>query len=288
MEVLLHIGRHSTGTTALQQFLALNAELLLREAGILYPMAGRDTIKHYHHLVFRDVLDKKRHIDPQLLATIFAEARNSNARKILLSSETLSRPGFTESKIKLVKESFDGNDLRMIIYLRRQDDFLQSRYAAMVRRGDLTAPMTIHDIRPSLDYYNFLGRYEKVLGIDAMTVRIYDDAVRTNLFDDFLGVLGVRDTRKFVVPGAWTNRRLPWRYVALLRLANRHRWQRKIVGHRRMQQLARWLSNHFPDFMDAPKPLGLAERSALLERYESRNAKVAKRYLQRERLFVVE
>jgi len=46
--VLLHVGLHKTGSTALQRFLA-NAAEELRVRGVLYPVSGRPANSEGHH-----------------------------------------------------------------------------------------------------------------------------------------------------------------------------------------------------------------------------------------------
>jgi hypothetical protein len=282
--IILHIGRHKTGTTSLQKFFALNDSLLARKFGILYPVTGRHKKKHYHHPLFRNLIDHDKHIDPERIAAILEESATMNTGTILLSCEMLARPSITDEQLEEIKDAFGGHAIKIIIYFRRQDNFLLSMYANHVRRGLLAAPETIYDMDVSLDYVAFAQRYARIFGQDAIIVRSYDNALRTSIFADMLETLGVKDGNEFRRPAARLNKRLPWRYLELLRVANKHRWQRYIIAHKWTQIIAHWLNRCFPVFMDNPKPLNSTECKSLLTRYEDKNAKLEKLFLSRESL----
>jgi hypothetical protein len=269
---ILHVGRHKTATSALQAFLAANAGLLAQEFGILYPETGRNPRRCYHHPVFETAVERGDPLDPQVVAAIVEEARRQSCSTILLSSEVLGRHDVPCEQLAKVRDSFAPHRVVIVVYLRRQDTFLPSIYAEWVKKGLIAAPTTIRDIDPLLDHCDFVERYHRVFGRAAVVVRSYDAAARRGIFDDFLGSIGVARIDGFRYPAARVNERLPWRYIALLRLANRRRWQRRLVADRRVRAAALWLYRRFPGFMDTPEPLSASERRSLLERFEERNA----------------
>lgn len=283
--IILHIGRHKTGTTSLQKFLALNDSLLARKYGILYPVTGRNKKKHYHHPVFQNLIKYDKHINPEQIKRIFEESATANTETILLSSEMLARPEITDDQLEEIKDAFSGQAIKIIIYFRRQDTFLLSMYANHVRRGLLAAPKTIYDMEVSLDYLAFAQRYARIFGQDAIIIRSYDNALLTSIFEDMMDALGVKNGNEFHRPAAQLNTRLPWRYLELLRVANKHRWQRYILAHKFTQKCARLLKSLFPVFMDNPKPLDSTECKNLLDQYEDTNNELARLYLGRDHLF---
>ncbi len=283
--IILHIGRHKTGTTSLQSFFALNDSLLAGKYGILYPVTGRNRKKHYHHPIFKNLINHDGDISPQLIAAIFEEGVKNNTKTILLSSEMLARPGISDEQLERVRDAFSGHSIKIIVYFRRQDMFLLSMYANGIRRGHLAAPETIHDMDVALDYLAFVQRYVRIFGREAVIVRSYDNALRTSIFADMLETLGVKDCDEFQRPTARLNKRLPWRYLELLRFANKYRWQRYLVGHKWTQKIAHLLKGFFPVFMDSAKPLDSGECRALLNRFEDKNVELAKEFLNGESLF---
>jgi hypothetical protein len=269
---VLHVGRHKTATSALQAFFAANAGHLARGFGVAYPVTGRHPTRCYHHAIFEGAVERGEPLDAQQVAAIVAEATGASCSTVLLSSEVLGRHNLTCDQLAQVRSSLAPHRVVVVVYLRRQDRFLPSIYAEWIRKGLIAAPTTIHDIDPCLDYSAFVDRYRRVFGPD-IVVRSYDDAARDGIFDDFLRAIGISPAG-FRYPTARANERLPWRYIALLRLANRHAWQRRLVADRRVEAVARWLGRRFPRLMDAPAPLSAGDAEALLARFEKSNAAI--------------
>ena len=286
IQVTLHIGRHKTGTTSLQKFLALNEELLLNYSGILYPKLGRDPKKFYHHSVFKGVICQNQPMDKDLVQAIFNEAKAKGAKHILLSSEMMGRPTITKEQLKEILQSFGDHKVSLIIYLRQQDSFLQSRYAEKVKRGLLIAPDTIHDINDAdLDYYKYIQKYVSVFGKENIKIRVFEHAIKTGIYEDFLTALDIQYNLDFVLPKKNANERWSWLYLELVRHANRVRIARKIMTHHRASNVAAWINRIFPHLMNRPRPLSFEERQILIEKYEQSNTRLAQKFLDRNELF---
>jgi hypothetical protein len=283
-EIILHIGRHKTGSTSLQSFLALNEELLLASSGILYPRAGRDAEMHYHHPIFQDVIEDGRPMNTCLVEEIIDESNRKDASRVLLSSEMISRSSVTEEQLQEIRNSFGKNRVSIIVYLRKQDTMLQSMYAERVKRGLLVAPDTIFDIEGSLDYHAFIVKFANVFGKQAITIRIFEHAVQ-NIYMDLIGALGASTEAEYAIPDRRRNERLPWSYIELLRHANATTLGRKIVLHSLMRRLALSMRRLLPNLMDRPGPLKNSERASLIQAYTESNRRLAQEYLDRRDLF---
>ena len=123
----LHIGPAKTGTTSLQSFFAAN-DAILKQFSIVYPRTGRK--KDKHNLLarsLRSVNDLKR-----LLGELHEES--SGFEHALVSCEEFSYTfldaAVLEQFCRLARERFH---VRVIIYLRRQDQLKESVYAQVVR-----------------------------------------------------------------------------------------------------------------------------------------------------------
>lgn len=284
-EIILHIGRHKTGTTSLQHFFSVNEALLLKRAGILYPQTGRDPWYQFHHPVFRSLIADGQGMDKDLVKGIMNEAEVKGAARILLSSEMLSRPTVTQAQLEEIRRQFADCPVSLIVYLRRQDTFLQSTYAERIKQGLLSAPDTIFNIDAALDYYQFIQKYASVFGADAMAVRSYDRAVKAGLYEDFLGVLGVKYDSQFVNPEKKHNERWPWSYLELVRHANASGWGRKLMTHHYVSGAAARLGRLFPTILDKPLPLTPREKESILRQYHDSNNKLAKEFMGQSELF---
>lgn len=124
----LHIGRHKTGTTAIQNFLFRNREQLL-ERGFYVPMAGRDGAGH--HRLSRELSTvKKRRLKRRGGA---GEAFLELAREVgqlepgpqlLISSED-----FQNCDPAVVSKALAAYRTRVVVYIREQVNYLASAYA---------------------------------------------------------------------------------------------------------------------------------------------------------------
>jgi hypothetical protein len=219
MEIIIHIGRHKTGTTSIQHFLALNEDLLLNQYGIYYPDIGRDPLMKYHHPLFRDWAENKKKLDLQLINEIIKNAKRKSASRILLSSEILSRDSITETKWLQLKEAFN-EEILIIVYLRRQDKYLQSMYAEEILHGLIKSKSTIKDTKTNLDYFQFLAPICRTFTKNRIIVKSFDRAIKLGLYKDFVKNLGITFNGEFQLPPDNLNQSLPWRYLNIVRYAN--------------------------------------------------------------------
>jgi hypothetical protein len=91
--LILHIGRHKTGTTAIQHYLWTNRKILLQNHGLLYPESQVAGMQHSlipgAHLKNHPFLPKDRITDPEILhAKLCEEASLNDPGLIVMSSET--------------------------------------------------------------------------------------------------------------------------------------------------------------------------------------------------------
>jgi hypothetical protein len=196
MRVYLHIGTEKTGTTSIQAYCTEHARAL-RARGILYPAGfGR---RNHRDLAIA-VADNGATADlrgyarageaelPAFRAGVFerleAQIRRARPAVVLLSSEHLSSrlddAGIGRLRARLGELS---DDIRVLVYLRRQDDVLLSLYSTYVKAGgvgDLAFLAGVH----WFDYAQLLERWGATFGKERLVVRLYP-AERGSLTDDF-------------------------------------------------------------------------------------------------------
>lgn len=134
-QVILHIGPHKTGTTSIQAFLSSNRNVL-SERGILYPDAGRGRIGKPQHWHFGDAIargDKEYLVKFQ--KDLSAEIERLSPSTLLFSTEVLSREAIHEDNFRTIREIFDSAQIKILLFLRRQDSLLASRYAEHLKKG---------------------------------------------------------------------------------------------------------------------------------------------------------
>lgn len=239
--VYLHIGTMKTGSTAIQSFLDDN-RMALAQKGCCYPKLEMNTQRRYtvrnaHFLVESSAYvgnegatEKKR----ELHSAGFHELRilAEKFERIILTDEVIwnrcNRKEFWEELICDLKNI--GCDLKVILYLRRQDEVVQSLWMQFVKRRGLLADSFSDWIRERkygffhLDYYSHLKKLEQVLTKDRMIVRVYEDCQYEGnshtIQSDFLHAVGLEMTDEFLNVDQVRNYSLGGNYLEIKRLIN--------------------------------------------------------------------
>ncbi len=145
-KVLLHIGRHKTGTSTLQYTLHHNRELL-SELGYLYLSMG-------FHAAHHPVADAVKADDQAALSDYRTQLQTAAEESILLSSEA-----FQNCEPAKVAAFLDGFDTQPVCYLREQGSYVTSAYAQRVQRSTLTDSLDDFSQTFGANYAAFLRRW---------------------------------------------------------------------------------------------------------------------------------
>lgn len=190
---ILHIGRHKSGTSSLQAYLAAHPERLAAE-GIVYPRAGRQGIAH--HALAGVLQQRAMREDPQRAQTTLAQFRldlgrelaGSTARRILLSSEA-----FQNGRASDVAQAFDPAASSVVVYLREQADYVVSSYQQLVHARQHSGPLATYAEAPAVDYDQFLAGWRAAWPASSLQVGVYarQALLRGNMIDDFFARLGI-------------------------------------------------------------------------------------------------
>lgn len=155
--IWLHIGATKTGTTAFQSFCAMHAHALERE-GILYPETGRAGVAH-HRLAWAVNPQGPTEAAEKLYGDLFREIGRSDATDIVISSEVF----FIRTAVDRLAGFLTGHDVRILVFLRRQDEWSELMYAQYVKQPEFRATASIADapemriIEPVLDYEQWMN-----------------------------------------------------------------------------------------------------------------------------------
>jgi len=138
--LVLHIGSHKTGSTAIQRSLRDATDLLL-ERGILYPRTGLRGVGHAQ--LANELVNTSGPVTaiPSHLGLI-EEVRASRPRTLLLSAEGFTNKGSARPAewVRGLCEALQPQDLRIVGYVRPQWECLESAYADRVRVGMVWVP----------------------------------------------------------------------------------------------------------------------------------------------------
>ncbi len=182
----LHIGTHKTGTSALQTFMALRSEAL-KKKGVRYVSAGMGAGRQHHAYALALRGEGGHSLD--IWDAMHRELSEEHYPMDVLSSEA-----FWFCDPALVKEQLAGiDDVRIVVYLRRQDQYLQSLYKHAVvggRKLDFESWYANYLFRG--DYLSVVRQWAAAFGPKALILRPYErDGAPIHSIADFFSVLGV-------------------------------------------------------------------------------------------------
>ncbi len=179
----IHIGLNKTGTTYLQACLEANRMELSSRGFELAPLADS---KGAHHPLHRLLVAE----GPERLRDILKQVASPS--ELIISCETLCVYLMDPQRAAELRESLIHDfDLRLYIWLRRQDRWAESLTAEAAKRRPGT-DVRRHD--PAFfDFETRIDVLTSCFGEEAVTVRVYRDDTRTDVFKDFLALMGASD-----------------------------------------------------------------------------------------------
>lgn len=301
--VYIQIGMQKTGTTAIQTFMRENAEELKKQ-DCCYPfmdlgIASKYNDRNAQFLVYRELgLEgeeaRRREKEVRETAYCILEKLAKEYSKIILSDEliwhrALKIPDFW----KKMKKSFAeiNCQVKVIVYLRRQDLFIQSLWNQSVKampRLDKTFRECIEKdyfkYYP-LDYYKQLMEIADDLGKENIIVRVYErgqfQGEEHSIFSDFMEAVGLQLTSSFLRENVFANDRIDGNFIEIKRILN------EIPEYQTMDDFLRnpvWMASAFCAGKEPEKKTGMfsyEEQTAYLAKFAQSNRRVAQEFLGR-------
>ena len=203
-KLIVHIGCAKGGSSAIQRALHLNhSELASR--GIVVPsrdLKPESEVTGTQAAYFESYVRERRATSiPNLSDLLAAAAERQRASTIVLSAENLSNPlGFE----KLFEELADRFDLKIVIYVRRQDELLEASWQQWnIKLGGSLLAWMIRNVGTRGEWYSIVEPWANALGDEHIVARVYDRdrLVLGDVFLDFCDVLG-QDPTGLEPPGA--------------------------------------------------------------------------------------
>lgn len=237
MDIFLHIGSGKTGTSSIQHFLGTN-RAALASLGYLYPetpgkarhqdlgffIAPESRLPGYPNWNRSHKGESPAAFRAAFRERFLREVQESGADKVVLCDEALY--GLPEASLERLRGLLDelAAHVHVVVYLRRQDDHLISRYQQVVKVGETRtlAQWAGQDMRAVYDYAAELERWARVLRPASMRVRPFERGsfVDGSLFQDVLAVLGIDLPAAELTPVERRNESLDADAVELLRQLN--------------------------------------------------------------------
>lgn len=225
-QFFLHIGTHKTGTTYLQRVLFANRAKLL-SSGYLYPESAIQSplLTGHHFLPWalepNNTNKKNATASHRAWESLLEEVDSHPGKKIITSSEEFC--SLQPPSIRKIAELLSGFDVRILVYLRRQDHFLLSMFSEQAKKGSYAKPVEVlARQKERFDYYAMLEAWAQVFGQNKLTVRVYENQQMTNgLLPDFFESTGIgAAAESFVLADQTFNKAIDGRTLKLIRLLN--------------------------------------------------------------------
>jgi hypothetical protein len=297
VDLVLHIGTGKTGTTSIQSFLHANRDRLA-DLGILYPRSPGTT---RHARISLSVLPEESvqrapawhrqgfttppEFQEEVHRGLRAELAGAGLPRAILSDEALfgAKPAGLERLRGLTDDI--ARSVRVVVYLRRQDDHVASRYQQVVKVGEtrrLVERVRVLNLRGFYDYRAKLARWQQAIEPTAIVVRRFerDCFVAGSLHQDFLEAAGVEAPLGRFAPVTQLNESLDAETVELLRILNLFRVEHTgatagQIDNRALIGRLRAVSADAGPTLTLPDEL----REAFMSRWEESNRAVAREYL---------
>lgn len=298
----LHIGTPKTGTSTIQYFCRLNDEFLLQKGlcfpdlGFRFPGIGQNRNAYFlSHKIYDDQKNRlfeaetrEREMGFRKLEKIFAKQD-----QVVISDEHLwNEREIDTARLVSIRERMaeTGITVKAIVYLRPQDQVIQSYWAQQVKEGmQLSFSEYIEKDKYryfQLDYQKRIQEFADALGRENIIVRCYEkgqyQGAEQTIISDFLNIFGIALTEECRDSDVLQNTSLRGIYLETKRLLNQNpafcTKQNFIV--KRLIKIQEACGEKTP--CGTVNYFSKEEKNQCIARYASGNAHVAREFLGRE------
>ena len=298
VDLVLHLGSGKTGTTSIQTFLHENRDRLA-ELGFLYPRSP-GPVRHtrvslsmlpaelverapaWHRQGFASVDDLRADFHRKLRA----ELAEAGLPRVILSDEALfGTRDEARERLRLLTDDI-AHRVRLVVYLRRQDDHVTSRYQQVVKVGEtrrLEDRVRAMNLSGLYDYHTRLSKWQQVMDPASFVVRPFERArfPDGSLHQDFLDSAGVDARAEKLAQVTQLNESLDAEAVEFLRIFNLYRVQHEgaVVGLIDNSALVRRLRAASADDPGPTLTMSPTMLDQFMARWEESNRAVARDFL---------
>ncbi len=197
----IHIGTHKTGTSMIQKTINHNLQMLIDKgvSGVLNAHRAKEvsTLTAVNYELIEKISDftnnELSHYD------------NTNINKYIMGVEGYSgdtKLGYTNSDVvantlKQITSNLKNIDnVKIIVFLRRQDEFIESLYNQMIKQGDCYSFVEFLDTLPqdSFNWSKLINNYANEFGSENIIIKRYGKKYQdtsTSIIDQFYSALDI-------------------------------------------------------------------------------------------------
>ncbi|RKI38669.1 hypothetical protein D7V86_04045 [bacterium D16-51] len=304
----IHIGTPKTGSSAIQSFLWQNRKVL-EQKGYCYPDVSFryefvSKRRNGYFLRAEDLGNKGSGFEEgmDIIREAFEEYPN-----VILSDEGIWYEGVKWHKKLLKIMQKKGYQVKLVVYLRRQDEYLISRWNQYVKTAASKYKDTEKDLNEwetflqkglkdfTMNYGENLKRLEEIYGRQNIFVRRYDRKYfpDNSICADFLQTIGLAQTEEYTMAQMLVNPSLSQNTAEIQRVLNTliEKNEDGDSDDDSDLQFFRNLLLSFSELSTKSYPCSMfseEEAKEFMEHYHEGNCRVAKEYFGEEELFHLE
>lgn len=289
-KLIIHIGAHKTGSTAIQKFFFDYNKFFEKNFDLIYPIEHQVAPKYgfwgHHYLTwyFNPPGYKRVNINTtnQALNSFIEQISSYEEKVFLISSEDFTWNYKVKEFINHIKGFFD--DIYVVMYVRRQIEAAPALYQTGVVNEGLTISFQewFKKAQPLFNYWDIAERWESA-GCK-MIVRPFmkDKFHQGDVILDFLEAISLLLDKKLTPPPDYkpnsirVNISVPDFICTMIRFYNEHPSRDKVVPV--LKELGYKLIELFPDLpkLDFIPP---SEKNKIVEMYKDSNKRLCEKYL---------
>lgn len=297
----LHVGTPKTATSSIQKFLEKNREVL-QKYGYFMPESlhaySAVNPRRNAHFLFGRIYDEEGNRDKKKEKLYLLEGMQQvrkafqNYDNVILTDESLwfCMSYYKKSLLRDLKKEADGQNyqIKVIVYLRRQDSFLLSRWNQGIKQNSMRAAKLSCDEYFAVSQtkeekiYQYAQKLDEIAGVigkENLIVRRFDpkDWVDGSVIHDFMNAVGLDVTSEFQELEESSNLRLDKNATEMKRIIN----LQDDFSAKEISYMGKFLREISKDYIrkDATEMLSKEELQQFLGKYEEENRRVAEEYI---------
>jgi hypothetical protein len=295
-KLFIHIGLNKAASTTIQTGLFENRRQLAGN-GIFIPMTGKPPHRGAGHqnIAWEIIKHKRYRANLGGINELLVELESTQLPTTIITSEYFSL--FDQSQKKKLRRKLSNYSVIIIIYVRRQDKWLQSLWSEITKMGlcgatfeKYTQPKNIRRLLGSFnasDYYDLVFKWGKFFGHDHIKVRVLEkEWIVSHPFHDLLFTCGVDNYGDYPIPESM-NVSPGIRTLETIRGLTVNLTSRGFT-HPEIGKVASWVRKYGDQNGWNNQKLNLIDEAAynkIMGLFEESNKKLANKYLNRSKLF---
>ena len=295
-ELVIHIGTLKTGTTTLQNFLYENRDNLIKE-GWYYPISkeyGEAYIVN-GRILLNPFLDNDNATVDRNLAHIVKLLDKYN---VILSCENFWLLSLSDMKNLFLKVKKFYSNIKIVVYIRRQDMYIESLYCEWVKlfvHTEKRELLSFVDYVEKKEIANYLEKLMTLKDIfsDNLIVRRFEreSLKKQDIVFDFLSILGINIKTEDIKLVEDKNQAIGYRLLELRRLFNDIINSEEFPLNRNLNFA---IGETIIKINEKNKKRGIENcnkimppelRKEILQKYEEENKQIAKDFFSEDKLF---